>query len=58
MEEILKEKKEELERLFKTYNQTQQQLASLGQEILKTQGAIEQLEELLKKKRQNENNFK
>ena len=48
MQEKLEQKQKELQNLVQQYNQTQQTLNQIGQQILKIQGAIEQLEELLK----------
>lgn len=42
----LQQKKEELNKLVQQYNQTQQTLNQIGQQILKVQGAIEILKEL------------
>jgi len=50
MKEKLEQRKNELKELVEKYNQTNQILQSFGQEIFKVQGAIAQLEELIKGK--------
>lgn len=49
---MLKKKKEQLEQLLKQYNSLQQTLQQLQQEILKTQGGIDVLEEQEKLKKE------
>jgi len=44
----LQQKKEELQQLIQKYNEVQQTLNQIGQQILKVQGSIETLEELEK----------
>ena len=51
IQEQLKSKKEELDKMVAQYNGMQKNLNQLGQQILKVQGAIEQLEELSKDKK-------
>ena len=50
MKKELEKKEKELQLLVQKYNQTQQSLNQIGQEILKIQGSIETLNELLKTK--------
>lgn len=49
MKKELQQKRKELEILVKQFNELNNQLQNIKQQILKTQGAIEALEELDKK---------
>jgi len=51
LEERLKIKKEELQKIGEQINQTQQMLTNLSQEFLRIDGAIKELEDLLKQQK-------
>lgn len=47
LQEKIKQEKEELQKLIQQYNQGQQVVNTISQEILKKQGAIEALETVI-----------